>query len=91
MTSRFLLFDDMFKDANVKSFQEIDTNKDIDNLYEAYQKAYVKKAAPKKKDSKPDGQITIFDLFGSGDDTNSVDTGSKEEQAPTDTTVSKII
>ena len=83
------LFDDMFKDANVKSFQEIDTNKDIDNLYEAYQKAYVKKAAPKKKDSKPDGQITIFDLFGSGDDTNSVDTGSKEEQAPTDTTVSQ--
>lgn len=56
------IFDDMFKDANVKSFQEIDTNKDIDNLYEAYQKAYVKKAAPKKKDSKPDGQITIFDL-----------------------------
>lgn len=83
------IFDDMFKDANVKSFQEIDTNKDIDNLYEAYQKAYVKKAAPKKKDSKPDGQITIFDLFGSGDDTNSVDTGSKEEQAPTDTTVSQ--
>ena len=83
------IFDDMFKDANVKSFQEIDTNKDIDNLYEAYQKAYVKKAAPKKKDSKPDGQITIFDLFGSGDDTNSDDTGSKEEQAPTDTTVSK--
>ena len=83
------IFDDMFKDANVKSFQEIDTNKDIDNLYEAYQKAYMKKAAPKKKDSKPDGQITIFDLFGSGDDTNSVDTGSKEEQAPTDTTVSQ--
>lgn len=83
------IFDDMFKDTNVKSFQEIDTNKDIDNLYEAYQKAYVKKAAPKKKDSKPDGQITIFDLFGSGDDTNSVDTGSKEEQAPTDTTVSQ--
>lgn len=83
------IFDDMFKDANVKSFQEIDTNKDIDNLYEAYQKAYVKKAAPKKKDSKPDGQITIFDLLGSGDDTNSVDTGSKEEQAPTDTTVSQ--
>ena len=49
----------------------------------------MKKAAPKKKDSKPDGQITIFDLFGSGDDTNSVDTGSKEEQAPTDTTVSQ--
>ena len=73
------IFDDMFKDANVKSFKEIDTNK----------KAYVKKAAPKKKDSKPDGQITIFDLFGSGDDTNSVDTGSKEEQAPTDTTVSQ--
>lgn len=83
------IFDDIFKDANVKSFQEIDTNKDIDNLYEAYQKAYVKKAAPKKKDSKPDGQITIFDLFGSGYDTSSVDTGSEEEQAPTDTTVSQ--
>lgn len=83
------IFDDVFKDTNVKSFQNIDTNKDIDNLYEAYQKAYVKKAAPKKKDSKPDGQITIFDLFGDTADTSSVDTRSKEEQAPTDTTVSQ--
>lgn len=83
------IFDDMFKDANVKSFQDIDTNKDIDNLYEAYQKVYMKKAAPKKKDSKPDGQITIFDLFGDTADTSSVDTRSKGEQAPTDTTVSQ--
>ena len=83
------IFDDVFKDTNVKSFQNIDTNKDIDNLYEAYQKAYVKKAVPKKKDSKPDGQITIFDLFGDTADTSSVDTRSKEEQAPTDTTVSQ--
>lgn len=83
------IFDDVFKDTNVKSFQNIDTNKDIDNLYEAYQKAYVKKAVPKKKDSKPDGQITIFDLFGDAADTSSVDTRSKEEQAPTDTTVSQ--
>ena len=83
------IFDDVFKDENVKSFQNIDTNKDIDNLYEAYQKAYVKKAASKKKDSKPDGQITIFDLFSDTADTSSVDTGSKEEQAPTDTTVSQ--
>ena len=49
----------------------------------------MKKAAPKKKDSKPDGQITIFDLFGDTADTSSVDTRSKEEQAPTDTTVSQ--
>lgn len=83
------IFDDVFKDTNVKSFQNIDTNKDIDNLYEAYQKAYVKKAASKKKDSKPDGQITIFDLFSDTADTSSVDTRSKEEQAPTDTTVSQ--
>lgn len=83
------IFDDVFKDENVKSFQNIDTNKDIDNLYEAYQKAYVKKAVPKKKESNPDDQITIFDLFGGADDTSSVDTGSKEEQAPTDTTVSQ--
>ena len=83
------IFDDVFKATNVKSFQNIDTNKDIDNLYEAYQKAYVKKAAPKKKDSKPDGQITIFDLFGDTADTSSVDTRSKEEQAPTDKTVSQ--
>ena len=83
------IFDDVFKDTNVKSFQNIDTNKDIDNLYEAYQKAYVKKAVPKKKDSKPDGQITIFDLFGDTADTSSVDTRSKGEQAPTDTTVSQ--
>ena len=83
------IFDDVFKDTNVKSFQNIDTNKDIDNLYEAYPKAYVKKAVPKKKDSKPDGQITIFDLFGDTADTSSVDTRSKEEQAPTDTTVSQ--
>ena len=34
-------------------------------------------------------RLQFLIIFGSGDDTNSVDTGSKEEQAPTDTTVSQ--
>ncbi len=57
------LFDDVLKNSNVKSFQEIDTSKDIDKLYEEYQKAYVKKVVPKKKSSDADGQMNLFDYF----------------------------
>lgn len=61
------LFDDVLKNSNVKTFQQIDTSKDIDKLYEEYQKAYVKKASPKKKNSVDDGQLNLFDFFN--DDT----------------------
>ena len=57
------LFDDVLKNSNVKSFQEIDTSKDIDKMYEEYQKAYVKKVVPKKKSSDADGQMNLFDYF----------------------------
>ncbi len=66
------LFDDVLKSAKVKSFQQLNTTKDVDNLYEEYQKAYVKKAAPKKKDKVPYGQINMFDYLNgvnSSDDT----------------------
>lgn len=56
------LFDDVLKNSNVKSFQEIDTSKDIDKLYEEYQKAYVKKVVPKKKSSDASGQMNLFDF-----------------------------
>ena len=75
------LFDDVFKGANVKSFQDIDTSKDIDNLYAEYQKAFVKKTAPKKKDAETSGQMSIFD-FVSGGTASEENTSSDERSTP---------
>lgn len=58
------IFDDVLKNANVKSFQNIDTEKGIDKLYEEYQKTFVKKVTPKKKSNEPDGQLSLFDYMG---------------------------
>lgn len=69
------LFDDVLMNANVKSFQQIDTTTDVDKLYEEYQKAYVKKTTH-KKDKKADGQINMFDYLkeeNSSDGTANVD------------------
>lgn len=67
-TEQLSLFDDALKNANVKSFQSVTSAEDINKLYEEYQKAYVKKATPKKQDD--DGsvtQMTLFDYIASED------------------------
>ena len=73
------LFDDVLRNANVKSFQQIETANDVDKLYEEYQKAYVKKVAPKKKDKKPDGQINMFDYLKGEISSESADNTRVEE------------
>lgn len=75
------LFDDVFKGANVKSFQDIDTSKDIDALYAEYQKAFVKKSVPKKKDTESSGQMSIFDFVSGG--TASEENTSNDEGSTT--------
>lgn len=80
------LFDDVLKNSNVKSFQEIDTSKDIDKLYEEYQKAYVKKVVPKKKSSDADGQMNLFDYFKE-DNTSENNDESKSKMPIVDSTI----
>ena len=60
-TEQLSLFDDALNNANVKSFQSVTSTEDINKLYEEYQKAYVKKATPKKQED--DGSVTQMTLF----------------------------
>lgn len=65
-TEQLSLFDDALKNANVKSFQSVTSAEDINKLYEEYQKAYVKRATPKKQeDDGPVTQMTLFDYIAS--------------------------
>lgn len=65
-TEQLSLFDDALKNANVKSFQSVTSADDINKLYEEYQKAYVKKATPKKQDDNSSvTQMTLFDYIAS--------------------------
>ena len=65
-TEQLSLFDDALKNANVKSFQSVTSAEDINKLYEEYQKAYVKKATPKKEDDDSSvTQMTLFDYIAS--------------------------
>lgn len=67
-TGQLSLFDDALKNANVKSFQSVTSAEDINKLYEEYQKAYVKKATPKKQeDDDSVTQMTLFDYIASED------------------------
>ncbi|WP_027406887.1 DEAD/DEAH box helicase [Anaerovibrio sp. RM50] len=72
------LFDEALKNSNVKSFQNINTDDDVNKLYDEYQKAYIKKVLPKKKDKEDSGQITLFDDM-SPDST--VDNNNQDERA----------
>ena len=70
-TEQLSLFDDALKNANVKSFQSVTSAEDINKLYEEYQKAYVKKATPKKQeDDDSVTQMTLFDYIASEDSKN---------------------
>ncbi|MCR5771418.1 MAG: DEAD/DEAH box helicase family protein [Butyrivibrio sp.] len=65
-TEQLSLFDDALKNANVKSFQSVTSADDINKLYEEYQKAYVKKATPKKQEEDDSvTQMTLFDYIAS--------------------------
>jgi type III restriction enzyme len=58
------LFDEALKESQVKSYQDLNSLSAIDNLYVAYQKAFVKKTAPKKSnEGNHNAQLSIFDYM----------------------------
>lgn len=81
---QIFLFDEALRESNIKSYQDLNSENAVENLFEEYQKAFVKKVAPKKFDDNS-GQLSIFDLLGNSDTraetdgsvTTQVDEGSK--------------
>ena len=55
------LFDEAFKEADIKSFQDFSSEQTIQKVCEEYQKAFVKKVAS-KKNQENENQLSIFDL-----------------------------
>ena len=56
------LFDEALCESKVKSYQDLNNENVVENLFAEYQKAFVKKVAPKKSDDNS-GQMSIFDFF----------------------------
>ncbi len=54
------IFAEILKQANVKSFQQIDKTS-TENLFDEYAKTFVKKYTPKKNDYEDSGQMSIED------------------------------
>lgn len=60
------LFDEALCESEIKSYQDLNSETAVDNLFAEYQKAFVKKVSPKKaKDNS--GQMSIFNFFGNSD------------------------
>lgn len=57
------LFDEAIKESGIKSYQDLNSQDAVDNLYVEYQKAFVKKSATTKKSNKNNTQMSIFDFF----------------------------
>lgn len=60
------LFDEALSESKIKSYQDLNSETAVDNLFAEYQKAFVKKVSP-KKDEDNSGQMSIFDFFGNSD------------------------
>ena len=60
------LFDEALKESKIKSYRDLDSDGEIDNLFIEYQKAFIKKSVSKKSD-KDNGQITLFDFLENSD------------------------
>lgn len=81
------LFDEALKKSKIKSYQDLDSDGAVDNLFVEYQKAFIKKSASKKPD-RDNGQITLFDFLENSDNSteaiamDSVDSrGTESENA----------
>lgn len=61
------LFDEALCESKVKSYQDLNNENVVENLFAEYQKAFVKKVAPKKSES-DSGQMSIFDYFANDDE-----------------------
>lgn len=57
------LFDEALRESKIKSYQDLNSENAVENLFAEYQKAFVKKVAPKKSEDNS-GQMSIFDFFG---------------------------
>lgn len=74
------LFDEALKESGIKSYQDLNNQGAVENLYEEYQKAFVKKASVTKKTAEESGQMSIFDLIGEQTDTESSDIKNRSAQ-----------
>lgn len=60
------LFDEALSEGKIKSYQDLNSETAVDNLFAEYQKAFVKKVSPKKAEDNS-GQMSIFDFFANSD------------------------
>lgn len=60
------LFDEALRESKIKSYQDLNSETAVENLFAEYQKAFVKKVSPKKAEENS-GQMSIFDFFGNSD------------------------
>lgn len=60
------LFDEALRESEIKSYQDLNSETAVENLFAEYQKAFVKKVSPKKAEDNS-GQMSIFDFFGNSD------------------------
>ena len=78
------LFDEALCESKVKSYQDLNDENVVENLFAEYQKAFVKKVAPKKSES-DSGQMSIFDYFANDDEKETNDgTASDHKMTQTD-------
>lgn len=79
------LFDEALRESGVKTYQDLNGQRAVDNLYEEYQKAFIKKATATKKTDENNGQISIFDFFEGQTGTSNEAEQQKGENVTTDT------
>ena len=56
------IFEEIFKQANVTSFQQLDESK-TEDLYKAYEQTFIKRHRPKKQTDEETGQMSLFDII----------------------------
>ena len=72
------LFDEALKESKIKSYQDLDSDSAVNNLFTEYQKALIKRSAPKKTD-KDNEQMTLFEFLENVDnDTETISVDSRE-------------
>lgn len=85
------LFDEALSESKIKSYQDLNSENAVENLFAEYQKAFVKKVAPKKSEDNS-GQISIFDFFGDGDNgTETSDSTTSQAEIPQTSSISREV
>lgn len=77
------LFDEALRESGIKSYQELNNENAVENLFVEYQKAFVKKATAKKSEDN-NGQLSIFDFFNNSDGNDTNNTESSQIEATGD-------